>query len=63
MDQEVGDKVDDEEFDHQHTFNIDFVEQTIHVQMRGEAELCSLQRASPLSHRGSMFPKWKGMDL
>lgn len=38
MDQEVADKVDDEEFDHQHTVNIDFAEQTIHVQMRGEAE-------------------------
>lgn len=37
MDQEVGDNVEKEEFDHQRTFNIDFVEQTV-VFRRGEKQ-------------------------
>lgn len=65
MDQEVGDNVEKEEFDHQRTFNIDFVEQTV-VFRRGEkpnsAEL-QPPPSLPALPQGILFPKWKGMDL
>lgn len=67
MDQEVGDNVEKEEFDHQRTSNIDFVEQTVMFR-RGEKQnsaAAELQppQSPPALPQGILFPKWKGMDL